>query len=147
MILVNERSGRLKALTVVTKQGVCLQQKGAHTFVMKHIERIIQGFPHPKINLIIETQTYETLEVVTLKLNANTAFVHSELGNGQFGLLSLMFTAPVYITLIGVSFAPSVNPPQVVIPPGSTGPQIAASQASHIKKQENGESTSQWTRP
>ena len=60
------------------------------------------------------------------------------MGNDQLGLLAITVTAPVYLTLAGVAFVPPVNPPQVVITPVSTGPQIAALQTAHSGK------TSKW---
>ena len=74
-------------------------------------------------------------------MNANAASVHPELGNVKLGLLTLMVTSPVYLTLAGVAFVPPKHPLQVVIIPGLTEPQIAALQISHIRKKTNGNST------
>ena len=87
---------------------------------MTYIERIVEGFSHLIINLIIIIPTYNTLSEINLRLDANEESVNLELGNLQLVLLALTFTASIYLTLEGVEFVPPVNSPQLVIPLGST---------------------------
>ena len=48
------------------------------------------------------------------------------------GLLTLTVTLAVYNTFAGALFVPPGNPGQnVIIPPGSTGPQIVALDTAH----------------
>ena len=99
---------------------------------MPDIDKIVEGFPHPTITPIIGIPTYESISEIHIKLNSNAASVHSELGNGALGLLALTVTPAVHNTLAGVPYVTAVNPGQMVtIPPGSTGPQIAALDAAH----------------
>ena len=71
---------------------------------MLDINKIIEEFPHPTITPIIWIPSYETLVEVHIKLNLNVTSVHSELGNGALGPLSLTVTPAVYNTLGGVPF-------------------------------------------
>ena len=102
---------------------------------MTDIERIVEGFSHLIINLIIIIPTYNTLAEINLRLDANEESVNSELGHFQLGLLALTFTASIYMILEGVAFVPPLNPLQVLIHLGLTGPQIAALQSSHSTAQ------------
>jgi hypothetical protein len=43
---------------------------------------ILEGFPHPTITPVIGIPTYESIAEINLKLNANAASVHSNLGDG-----------------------------------------------------------------
>ena len=90
---------------------------------MPYIDKIVEGFPHPTINPIIGIPNYESISEIHIKLNSNTASVHSELGNGALGLLALTVTPAIHDTLAGVPFVAPTNPGQVfVMLPGSTGP-------------------------
>ena len=58
--------------------------------------------------------------------------MHSDLGNGALGLLALTVTPAAHNTLAGVPCIVPLNPGHTfLIPPGSTGPQIAALDAAH----------------
>ena len=99
---------------------------------MPDIDKIVEGFPHPTITLIIGIPSYETIAEVHIKLNSSAESVHSELGNGALGLLALTVTPAVYTTLAGVLFVTPLNPRQIIeIPPGSTGPVIAELDQAH----------------
>ena len=88
--------------------------------------KIVESFPYPTIPPIIGQPGYDTIAEVHLQLNANAASVQSHLGDGALGLLYLTVTPAVYNTLSLVPFVPPANPgPDPVVPPGSTGPQIA----------------------
>ena len=69
---------------------------------------------------------YETLAEVHLKLNKNTASVHSHLGNGQLILLFLTIAPVVYNTQSNIVFVDPANPgPFPVIPQVLTAAHIA----------------------
>jgi hypothetical protein len=96
------------------------------------LDRITESFPHPTIPPIVGQPTYETLSEVHLKLNTNAASVQSHLGNGQLGLLFLTVTPAVYNTQSAVVFTPPTNPgANPIMPPGSTGAQIADLRRQH----------------
>jgi len=95
-------------------------------------EKILEKFPHPTIQPIIGKPSYDTLAVVHLKLNTSAALVHSNRGNGQLGYLALTVKDTVYNTLSPILFITPVNSGQYpVIPPNSTGPQIADIRRQH----------------
>ena len=70
------------------------------------IAKIGEGFPFLHIACILEVHTYDLLAALHLKLNANAASVHSNLGDGLLGLLFLTISPAVYNTLSVVPFAP-----------------------------------------
>ena len=47
------------------------------------IENYINGFPHPQINKIQGTPSYETIAEIQKLLNANAASVNTTLGGGN----------------------------------------------------------------
>ena len=95
-------------------------------------DKIIENFSHPTIPPIVGQPTYESLTELHLKLNTNAASVHSNRGNGQFGLIYLTLKPQVYATLSTVPFVPPANPGQNPnIPLGATGPQIAEYRRAH----------------
>ena len=53
------------------------------------IEKIVDGFPFPTIDLIIETPDYESIVDIHLKLNSNAAAVQYNIGCGTLGILFL----------------------------------------------------------
>jgi hypothetical protein len=55
----------------------------------------IESFPHPVIPPIEGLPTYKTITDVTRLLNANSASIHSELGDGQLGHLALTISPTV----------------------------------------------------
>ena len=63
------------------------------------INKIVDGFPFPKISPIIEASNYETIPEANLKLNSNAASVQSNLGCGTLGLLQLTVSPAVYATI------------------------------------------------
>ena len=89
-------------------------------------EKIIESFPHPTIQPIVWKLNYESIAEVHLKLNANTASMHSNRGNGRLGRLFLTVQPEFFNTMSDTAFEPPVNPGQTpVTPEASTGPQIA----------------------
>ena len=51
------------------------------------IEKIVDGFPFPKIDPIVVTLDYEIITDIHLKLNFNAISVQSNLGCGTLDLL------------------------------------------------------------
>ena len=93
---------------------------------------LIEGFPHPTLTPVIGIPTYESLAEVNLKLNANAASVHSNLGDGAHGLLPLTIDPAVYATISNTPFIAPANPgPQPDIPAGATTTQIAELTCHH----------------
>ena len=94
---------------------------------MSTVDKIIEGFPFPSLPKINGEPAYDTIADVHAKLNANAASVQSNLGDGTLGHLWLTLKPEVYATLSQERFIPPENPGhQPVIPPGSTGHQIAS---------------------
>jgi hypothetical protein len=90
------------------------------------VNSIVAGFLVPTVTLIIGEPNYESIAALHLQLNANAASIQSHLGNGHLGLLALTISPAVYSTLSNVAFVAPINPgPTAIIPPGSTGPQLA----------------------
>jgi hypothetical protein len=69
---------------------------------------ILEGFPHPTITPVIGIPTYKSIAEINLKLNANAASVHSNLG--AHGLLALTIDPAVYNTISPDPFLPPANP-------------------------------------
>ena len=98
------------------------------------IEKIVDGFLFPTIDLIIGTPDYKSIADIHLKLNSNAASVQSNLGCGTLSLLFLTVFPAVYATLSTTTFVPPVNPgPEPIIPTGSTGTVIADLRYHHTK--------------
>ena len=74
------------------------------------IDSIVEGFPYPTIPPINGQPTFTTLKELHVKLNANAASVHSNLGDGNLGYLYLTVTDEVYATLSEVPFIEPANP-------------------------------------
>jgi hypothetical protein len=91
----------------------------------------IKGFPHPTIPAVIGIPTYEPITEVNLQLNANAASVHSNLGDGVHGLLTLTINPAVYNTLSAIVFiTPGAQP---IVPAGATVAQINGLTCQHIE--------------
>ena len=63
------------------------------------LDKIVDGFPFPKISPIAGAPNYETIAKVHLELNSNAASVQSNLGCGTLGLLQLTVSPAVYATI------------------------------------------------
>ena len=80
------------------------------TYIMSStVDKIVEIFPFPTILSIIGKSKYKTITEVHLKLNANSASVQSNLGDGQLGLIFLTVPPAVYNTLSATAFIPPVN--------------------------------------
>ena len=99
---------------------------------MSDLDPIINGFPHTSLPPILGVPTYATIAAMHLKLNANSASIQSNLGDGQLGLLALTIPTEKYNTLSQIPFLtptnPGVNP---TFADGATQFQIAATQTKH----------------
>ena len=102
---------------------------------MPSADKILDNFPNLTIQLIIGKPTYESIQHVHLKLNANATSIKFHLGNGRIGILELTVTPVVFKTLYHVHFIPLRNPgPSAIIPPGQTAAQIIAIYQTHEAK-------------
>ena len=82
---------------------------------------ITERFPYKEIPKISGPPTYPTIKNVNKMLSTNASSIHSNLGDGQHGLLALTLPAAVYNTISGVPFVFPVNPgPLPAIVPGMT---------------------------
>jgi hypothetical protein len=98
------------------------------------IDKLVDNFLHTDLSPIIGQPTYETLAQLHLKLNSNTVSIHSNLGNGQLGLLQLTLSADVCNTLSATPFISPTNPGEsVTIPCNSSDPKIPELNRSHDK--------------
>jgi hypothetical protein len=98
------------------------------------IDKLVDNFPHPNLSPIMGQPTYEILAQLYLKLNSNAASIHSNLGNGQLGLLQLTLSADVYNTLSATPFISPTNPGEsVTIPRNSTDSDITEPNHAHDK--------------
>jgi hypothetical protein len=92
----------------------------------------LEGFPHPTITPVIGIPTYESIAEINLKLNANAASVHSNLGDGAQGLLALTIDPAVYNTISPDPFLPPVNTgANPILPDNSTVAFIAELTRQH----------------
>ena len=86
------------------------------------INKIMDGFPFPKIPPIVGTPTYNTIAEVNLKLNSNAASFQSNLGCGNLSLIKLTVSPVIYNTLSSIAFIVPVNPVyEPIISANSTG--------------------------
>ena len=90
------------------------------------IDKIVEGFPFPKISPIIGFPNYASISEMHMELNSNAVSVQSNLGGGTLGLLYLTVLPDVYATLSAYIFVIPVNPgSKPVIDEHSMGPQIS----------------------
>lgn len=91
------------------------------------IDKLVHGFLHPNLSLIIGQPTYRTLVQLHLKLNSKAASIYSNLGNGQLSLLQPILSADVYSTLLATPFISPASPGKsVTIPCNSSNSQITS---------------------
>jgi hypothetical protein len=97
-----------------------------------NIDKIVDGFPHLMIALIIGIPTYKWIAELNLQLNANAASMQSNLGDGQLGLLALVISPSISNTLSAIMFVPPANPETTpIIPAGETVAQTATIVRQH----------------
>ena len=51
------------------------------------IEPIVDSLPHPTLTAIEGIPSFATIRQIQVELNANASSIHSNLGDGQLGLL------------------------------------------------------------
>jgi hypothetical protein len=97
---------------------------------------ILEGFAHQTIPTVIGIPTFKSItKIKKLKLNANSASVHSNLGDGVHGLLALTVDPAVFNTLPAVQFVVPVNPgAQSIILASTTTTQISEFTHWHSKE-------------
>ena len=94
--------------------------------MLSTINKILEGFPFPRIALIVGPPNFETISELHMKLNSNVASIQSNLGDSALDLLYLAVSQTIYTTLSTPPFIVSVIPgSEPIIPNGSTGSNIA----------------------
>lgn len=63
---------------------------------------------------------FSSLNTIKDEVKANTASIHLDLGGGMHGHLGAVSTVPEYALVLPVPYVEPVNPPPLVIPPGTT---------------------------
>ena len=81
---------------------------------------VFSSFPNLTIYPIIELPTYETINLIHLRLNQNSASVDSNLEDGQNCLLPLTVSVSVYNTLSTAAFFAPTNPGPHTMETGTT---------------------------
>ena len=96
-------------------------------------ESVATTFPRPILTPITGHPSYQTLAAIHLKLNANTASVFSNRGDGIHGLLALSVSPEIYQSMTGMVFIPPTNPGLHLtnITTASTSSQIAHATREH----------------
>ena len=98
------------------------------------IDAIIDAFPRPSLTPIDGLPTFVSIRNMQIELNANAASVHSNLGNGQLGLLYLTVDRATYGTLSNVAFVEPPNPgPVPEIPANATSRQATDVRVNHAE--------------
>ena len=99
------------------------------TTTINKVNNFLEAFPN-KVIKHTRRPDYEILNNIKTALKRNFATVPCTLGGGTHGYLGTVLTAAEYATATPINTPPFVNPllpgTATVIPPNSTGPQIAA---------------------
>ena len=113
------------------------------TTTINKVDDFLEAFPN-KIIKHTGRPDYEVLNNIKTALKRNFATVPCTLGGGAHGYLGAVLTAAEYAVATPINTPPFISPPfpgaAAVIPPNSTGPQIAA-----IERQFN-KALRQWTK-
>ena len=87
------------------------------------MDKVPESFTEKDITIIHGVPAYVSLENVLIKINTNASSVHSDLGDGWYGLYALTAGLAGHIMVTGVTFVPPVNPrPTATIPRNSSEP-------------------------
>ena len=80
---------------------------------------LLEKFDYP---VLTKTQTldYASLKTIKDEVKANSASIHSDLGGGHHGHLGSVIHPAEYALVSPVPYVAPVNPPPLVIPPGTT---------------------------
>ena len=112
------------------------------TTTVNKVDDFLEAFPN-KVVKHTGRPDYETLNNIKMALKHNFATVPCSLGGGTHGFSGAVLTPAEYAAATPVNTPPFADPPfpgsAPVIPPNSTGPQIAA-----IERQFN-KAIRQWT--
>ena len=112
------------------------------TTAINKVDDFLEAFPN-KIIKHTRCPDYKVLNNIKTDLKHNFATVPCTVGGGTHGYLGAVLTAAEYTTATPINTPQFINPPfpgaAAVIPPNSTGPQIAA-----IERQFN-KALRQWT--
>jgi hypothetical protein len=73
------------------------------------INKIVSNFPHPHLDPIVGQPSYETVHQLHLQLNLNAASIHSNLSDGELGVLQVTVLIKVYDTLSTAPFVESAT--------------------------------------
>ena len=73
------------------------------------IGAIVKTFPRPSLAPIEGFPSFASNKTLHLQLSANAASIHSNLGNGHLGLLTLVVSQATYNTLSHVPFIVQQN--------------------------------------
>jgi len=84
------------------------------------VDSIVESFPHPTVTPIEGIPTFSSIRQLQVELNSNASSVHSNLGNGQLGLLYLTVSQATYDTISDVPFEVPQNPGPIPIIPRGT---------------------------
>ena len=99
------------------------------TSTINKVDDFLEAFPN-KIIKYTGRLDYEVLNNINTALKRNFATVPCTLGGGTHGYLGAVLIANEYATATPINTPQFVDPPfpgaAAVIPPNSTGPQIAA---------------------
>ena len=99
------------------------------TTTIKKVDDFLEAFPN-KIIKHTGQPDYETLNNIKTALKWNFATVPCTLGGGAHGYLGAILTAVEYAAATPINTPPFADPifpgATAVLPPNSTGPQIAA---------------------
>ena len=112
------------------------------TTTINKVNDLLEAFPNKSVKHTGRPD-YEVLNNIKTALKQNFATVPCTLGGGTHGNLGVILTPAEYAAATPITTPPFVDPPfpgpAAIIPPNSTGPQIAA-----IERQFN-KSIRQWT--
>ena len=112
------------------------------TTTVNKVNDVLEAFPN-KVIKHTRRPDYEILNNIKTALKCNFAMVPCTLGGGTHGYLSTVLTAAEYTAATPLNTPPFVDPlfpsATAVIPPNSTGPQIAAIECQFNK------ALRQWT--
>ena len=88
------------------------------------VDNILEAFPN-KTPPIVGRPTSQSLTELKQLLYENAATIPSNIGGGNHGHLGVIMPQARYLTLVGATWVPPLNPGVApVIPPGTTGPQL-----------------------
>ena len=79
------------------------------------IDKITVGSPHPTVDPIINMPTYQTIQELHLKLNANAVSIYTNLGGGNHSFLRLTVSEAQYNSVSLIPFVAPTHPSAIPI--------------------------------